>query len=171
MRKSKRVVIGINRNAVTEKTQKTKELISLIEVTKESIKELTDDNVAESSMEAIDTYLNEKTGFLNGRMSAMAFNREGLYDKVQSLLPKMDSLKDYVQYIKKGAVDEAKIKEDSTSYLYDKYTEPYLEIQKHIEAINKLDSGYVLSNSIVLTRDGLEFNAQKYQSVKAMAKR
>ena len=171
MKKSKRVVIGINRNAVTEKTVKTKQLISLIETTKESIKELTDGNVIEHNMDAIDTYLNEKTGFLNGRMSAMAFNRQNLYDKVVSLLPKLDSLKGYVQYIKKGAVNDEKIKEDSTNYLREGYTESYLEIQKHIDAINKLDSGYVISNAIQLGRDGLEFNAQKYQSVKVMAKR
>lgn len=171
MKKSNRVIIGVNRNAVTEKTVKTKELISLIETAKESIKELTDGNVIEHNVDAIDKYLNEKTGFLNGRMSAMAFNRESLYDKVQSLLPKMDSLKDYVQYIKKGAVNEAKIQEDSTNYLRDSYTESYLEIQKHIDAINKIDSGYVLSNAIQLGRDGIEFNAHKYQSVKVMARR
>jgi len=167
----KKVIIRLNNQAVAEKTAKTKELINLIETTKEAIKELTDGNVTDSNIEAIDTYLNEKTGFLNGRMSSMAFNKESIYDKVVSLLPKMDSLKGYVQYIKKGEVNEAKIKEDSTIYLADRYTESYLKLKELVDAINSLESGYVISSSIQITRDGLVITPQNYQGIKAMSNR
>lgn len=167
----KKVLIKVNTQAVAEKTQKTTELINLIETTKESIKQLTDGNVTDSNMEAIDTYLNEKTGFLNGRMSAMAFNQEALYDRIKSLLPKLDSLKDYVRYIKKGDVNKAKIEQDSTAYLADRYTKDYLKLKELIDAINTSESGYVLSNAIQVTREGLLITPQQYQAVKSLAKR
>ena len=167
----KRIELNVNHNEITKKTKEATNYLVTLSRAKEYLRKVTDGNVTNLSQEEVDNFLNERTGFLNGLMSATAYNLQDSYTKLMGLITEVDDGVKNLQFIKKGKVDADKIKETSTSYLRDSYVESYTKIIKMINEINELESAYVIRNTIKFTERGLEFNPTNYQSIKLMSKR
>jgi len=101
-----------------------------------------------NTLEEINDYLNEKTGFLNAGMSASAMGLDMQYFIVTSYIDKID----FSLYNKSLTdVDSevvAKIKEENTTYYSEEDTKTLLKAEKVTKALNELPVG--LRQSIFL---------------------
>ena len=169
--KQERIVINVNHNAIRKVTTEATDYLILLERAKNGLKNLTEGNVKELKVEAIDNYLNNKTGFLNGLMSATAYNLQDEYSNTLKLIAEVDNGVNNLKFITKGKVDEAKINEAHTSYLRDSYTEEYLRLLEAVKMLNQ-SSAFVLHSAIMLDRqNGFRINPIAFSNVKAMSSR
>ena len=116
---NERIVIGVNRPSIAKAKQEATDYLILLNRAKDSLKQLTDGNVTDLDKEKVDNYLNELTGFLNGEMSATAYNKQDEYKTLMDLITKVDEGKHNLKYISKGKIKDADIEADNTSYLRD----------------------------------------------------
>ena len=169
--KQERIVINVNHNAIRKVTTEATDYLILLERAKNGLKNLTEGNVKELKVEAIDNYLNNKTGFLNGLMSATAYNLQDEYNALKTLINDVDNGVNNLKFITKGKVDDAKINEAHTNYLKDSYVEEYLRLLEAVKMLNQSDT-FVLNNAIMLDRqNGFRVNPSAFSNVKAMSSR
>lgn len=170
MSKRQKVITGINDKAIKETKVEVTNYLELLDRAKASLKNLTDDNVKDLSVKAIDEYLNNKTGFLNGLMSATAYNLQDEYKKLITLITDIDSGSESLNFITKGKIDDDKIQAAHTSYLREKYVEEYLRIKDAVDILNE-SSMYVLKHSLQFGRSEIYFDASGFESTKVMGGR
>ena len=106
----------------------------------ETIKLITDNEVSSFDINALNTFLNNATGFRNVGMSASALNLDEEYQLIyeaSQLMSEYISLKDG-----KYVVDEYSLKEFYTDFLKDAEIEVYTTLEKAFKILNKVDSRY-----------------------------
>ena len=106
----------------------------------ETIKLITDNEVSSFDINALNTFLNNATGFRNVGMSASALNLDEEYQLIyeaSQLMSEYISLKDG-----KYVVDEYSLKEFYTDFLTDAELEIYNTLLKALKILNKVDFRY-----------------------------
>lgn len=169
-RKEEKVVIGINDQAIRKTKMEVANYLILLSMAKDSLKQLTENNVSDLDMDSVDNYLNSLTGFKNGSMSAMAYNLQGDYNELKKLIDEVNQGTHNLQFITKGKVDDAKIKESYTTYLRNEYTEEYFRLQEAISLLNE-SSMFIVRSSFGFGGDKVLFDVNRFQSAKVMSKR
>lgn len=170
MSKREKIVIGVNRPKIAQIKQEVTDYLILLNKAKDSLKQLTDGNVIDLDMRKVDKYLNELTGFLNGEMSATAYNKHIEYNELKTLIEDVNQGKHNLKFISKGKVNDTEIEEAHTNYLRDKYTEEYLRLKEAVDVLNE-SSMYAIRSSVAFGRDEVVFDVNKFQSAKLMGSR
>ena len=167
MKKQERIVTGINDKAIKETKVEVANYLILLKRAKDSLKELTEGNVSELDMELVDTYLNGKTSFKNGSMSAMAYNLQSEYNELTTLINNVNEGKHNLQFVSKGKVDDDKIETAYTNYLRDSYINEYLRIKEAIKLLNESDI-VTLRHTLNLKGDKIDLTPQSFEISKLM---
>lgn len=170
MSKKQKIVVSINNSNIGKVKREATEYLVLLNRAKDSLKELTEGNVTDLNIDKVDDYLNGLTGFLNGEMSATAYNKQNEYKTLKQLIAEVDAGVINLQFIHKGKVNEAKIEESNTAYLPEGYVEEYLRLQKAIDMLNE-SSEHILNNSINWRGRKVELNVVGYNAIKVMGNR
>ena len=170
MKKQQKIVTGINDKAIREAKLEVGKYILLLGTVKDSLNQLTEGKVSDFDMELVDAHFNGLTGFKNGLMSATAFNLQSEYNELKTLIDKVNQNTHLLQFITKGGVNEAKIEEEFTSYLREKYTKECLRIKEAVDILNE-SSTYVLQRSLTFGRSEVYFNVSAFESAKVMGGR
>ena len=170
MSKREKIVIGVNRPKIAQIKQEVTDYLILLNKAKDSLKQLTDGNVIDLDMRKVDKYLNELTGFLNGEMSATAYNKHVEYNELKTLIGEVNQGKHNLKFISKGKVNDTEIEEAHTNYLRDKYKEEYLRLKEAVDVLNE-SSMYAIRSSVAFGRDEVVFDVNKFQSAKLLGSR
>ena len=108
----------------------------------DSIKLITEGGINEYDKEALESYLNERTGFRNPLLSADALGYKDEYISVMNA-PDLNALDYKIELIKdKYSFDENEIKEKHTVYLSENLIPIYKSLEDLAKQINKVDPYY-----------------------------
>ena len=162
MSKKEQVVLSINNNNISNTKAETENYLILLSRAKDLLNELTEGNVEDLSIEAVDAYLNNKSGFKNSLMSATAYNLENQYNSLKSLLNDLNKGTQYLQFITNGKVNDAKIKEANTTYLNEDYVDEFLRLQEAVDVLNQT-SMFTLRTAINMKGSEVTFSPQAFQ--------
>ena len=167
MSKRTKIVLSKNDSNIRKRKGEVTNYLILLERAKKALNELTEGNVEDLSIEAVDSYLNSKSGFLNGLMSATAYNLENQYSALKTLLIDLNEGGDSLEFISKGKVDDAKIEQANTTYLNKEYVGEFLRLQEAVDILNESNIT-VVNNCLNLKGDKVRLNASVFNVSKQL---
>ncbi len=159
-----KVLLKVNEHRINVEIKEAQELCDLFNEGVKMVSKLTDGEVKDFNMDAIDNYLNTKTGFLNAEMSALAFNLKSEYLQVKSIANEGLFNSDVITYKKgKYQVSEEPIIDAHTTYMRDRYVSDYETFKKAVELMESLPYDIKSMVERCVKRDGT-VNAESFNS-------
>ncbi len=127
-----------------------------------TVSKITDGEVTKFDLKKVDKYLNNKTGFTNPEMSALAFNMDKEYKQVRAIITE-GAFNSPVVMFKGGKyeVNEEPILEANTNYMRHKNVEHFMTFKNALELMESLPYDVRTLVEKCVKRDG-SVNAEQF---------